>query len=67
MVRPMSTSAPQPLTFETFLTLEREPPHEFDGARVADRTGGSLNRLIIATNHIEAPGRRLRPPAGRVG
>ena len=52
------------MTIETFLAWERlqELRHEFDGALVTAMTGGTLRHSIIATNLVEALGRRLTPP-----
>ena len=54
----------QPMTVEAFLAWERgqELRHEFDGARIVAMNGGSLRHSVIATNLVEALGRRLIRP-----
>lgn len=54
----------QPMTVKAFLAWERaqEARYEFDGVRVFAINGGTLDRWVIETNLVGAPGRRLTGP-----
>ncbi len=58
----MSANVKEPMTLEAFLDWERRQDirYEFDGSGPLAMTGGTIGHSRIATNIVEAVGRRLR-------